>query len=209
MDHPILQITDYAFVIAMGSELTLKVLAEGLFFTPKALIRDVSGILDISIFFVSLVWICWMPKRVEPNSPAQILMLLRCFRPLRIFILVPHIRKVVSELGKGFKEILLVAVLLIVLIFIFASYGVHLFGMRFAACNDRNITEREECVGVFRSEVFVTKMNLPLCKGCHRPGTKSYQSSPMGVAVIANFSETAVTAVTAHPTYVSLVCHHV
>jgi hypothetical protein len=35
MDWPILQITDYAFVIAMGSELTLKVLAEGLFFTPK------------------------------------------------------------------------------------------------------------------------------------------------------------------------------
>ena len=170
MENKILQITDYAFVIAMGSELTLKVLAEGLFFTPKALIRDVSGILDISIFFVSLVWICWMPQRVEPNSPAQFLMLLRCFRPLRIFILVPHMRRVVSELCKGFKEILLVAVLLIVLIFIFASYGVHLFGMRFAACNDRNITEREECVGVFRSEVFVTKMNLPLCEGCHRPG---------------------------------------
>lgn len=35
MDKPILQITDYAFVIAMGSELNLKVLAEGLFFTPK------------------------------------------------------------------------------------------------------------------------------------------------------------------------------
>jgi hypothetical protein len=83
MENKILQITDYAFVIAMGSELTLKVLAEGLFFTPKALIRDVSGILDISIFFVSLVWICWMPQRVEPNSPAQFLMLLRCFRPLR------------------------------------------------------------------------------------------------------------------------------
>ncbi len=81
-----------------------------------ALIRDVSGILDISIFFVSLVWICWMPKLVEPNSPAQFLMLLRCFRPLRIFILVPHMRRVVSELCKGFKEILLVAVLLIVLV---------------------------------------------------------------------------------------------
>ena len=31
----VVQITDYAFVIAMGSELNLKVLAEGLFFTPK------------------------------------------------------------------------------------------------------------------------------------------------------------------------------
>lgn len=49
------QVTDYAFVIAMGTELLLKILADGLFFTPKALIRDVSGVLDISIFFVSLV----------------------------------------------------------------------------------------------------------------------------------------------------------
>ena len=71
--------------------------------TVAALIRDVSGVLDISIFFVSLVWVCWMPLKVEPNSPAQFLMLLRCFRPLRIFILVPHMRRVVSELCKGFK----------------------------------------------------------------------------------------------------------
>ena len=68
-----------------------------------ALIRDVSGVLDISVFIVSLVWVCWMPQKVEPNSPAQFLMLLRCFRPLRIFILVPHMRRVVSELCKGFK----------------------------------------------------------------------------------------------------------
>ena len=65
-----------------------KVLAEGLLFTPKALVRDVSGMLDIFIFAVSLVWVFWMPSKVEPNSMAQFLMLLRCSRPLRIFILV-------------------------------------------------------------------------------------------------------------------------
>lgn len=49
-----------------------------------------------------------MPKRVPPNSGAQLLMILRCVRPLRIFTLVPHMRKVVYELCRGFKEILLV-----------------------------------------------------------------------------------------------------
>ena len=142
MDKPHLQIMDYAFVIAMGAEIWLKVLAEGLLFTPKALVKDVSGFLDISMFIVSLIWVCWMPKNVEPHSLAQFLMLLRCFRPLRIFILVPHMRRVVSELCKGFKEIGLVAVLLSVMIFVFANYGVHLFGMRFAACNDQTITDR-------------------------------------------------------------------
>ena len=77
MDNEELQVTDYIFVIAMGCEITLKVLAEGLFFTPKALIKDVSGFLDIFIFAVSLIWLCWMPENVEPNSVAQMLMLLR------------------------------------------------------------------------------------------------------------------------------------
>ena len=104
----------------MGLELGLKVLAEGMFFTPKALIKDISGMLDIFIFVVSLVWVCWMPRHVGPNSLAMMLMLLRSLGPLRIFILVPHMRKVVHELCRGFKEIFLVAVLLIVLIFIFA-----------------------------------------------------------------------------------------
>lgn len=50
-----------------------------------------------------------MPVRVPPGSPAQMLMILRCVRPLRIFTLVPHMRKVVYELCRGFKEILLVS----------------------------------------------------------------------------------------------------
>lgn len=45
-------------------------------------------------------------------------------------------RRVVYELLRGFKEILLVSVLLILLIFMFAQYGVQLFGGKLARCND-------------------------------------------------------------------------
>eukprot|EP00095_Tigriopus_kingsejongensis_P008699 maker-scaffold483_size159862-snap-gene-0.43 protein:Tk08699 transcript:maker-scaffold483_size159862-snap-gene-0.43-mRNA-1 annotation:"hypothetical protein L798_10696" len=170
MDNSWLQIMDYVFVIGMGLELTLKVLADGMLFTPKALVKDVSGILDLFIFCVSVLWIGWMPEQVEPNSVAQMVMILRCCRPLRIFILVPHMRKVVHELCRGFKEIFLVAVLLLVLIFIFATYGVHLYGLRFASCNDVNIKTRDDCTSIFRAEVFVTKMNIPLKSDCPPPG---------------------------------------
>ena len=44
-------------------------------------------------------------------------------------------RKVVFELCRSFKEIFLVAVLLITLIYVFAAWGVFLFGMR-----DRRVT---------------------------------------------------------------------
>ena len=42
---------------------------------------------------------------------------------------------------------------------------------RFAACNDHSVTVRENCTGIFRTEVHVTKMNLPgPPEGCPRPG---------------------------------------
>lgn len=130
MEHPSLQIAEYIFVIFMSLELALKILADGLFFTPKAYIKDVASVLDVFIYLVTLTFLCWMPSEVPSGSAAQALMILRCLRPLRIFTLVPHMRKVVYELCRGFKEILLVSTLLIVLIFVFASYGVQLYGGR-------------------------------------------------------------------------------
>lgn len=93
-------------------------------------------------FQTSLIFLSWMPKQVQPNSSAQLLMIFRAMRPLRIYTLVPHIRRVVVELVKGFKEILLVTVLLVVLMFIFASYGVQIAGGKLAKCNDFTITTR-------------------------------------------------------------------
>jgi sodium leak channel non-selective protein len=83
MNNPELQVADYVFVTAMAVELSVKILAEGLIFTPNALLRDISGILDVLIFSVNLVWVSWMPESVEPGSLAQMFMILRCFRPLR------------------------------------------------------------------------------------------------------------------------------
>ncbi|CAF4148600.1 unnamed protein product, partial [Rotaria sordida] len=107
VDQPLLQIAEYMFVIFMSFELTLKIFAHGLFFTPKALIRDIGGAIDVAVFFVGLIFLCWLPRNVPVNSVAQFLMLLRSTRPLRIFILIPDVRNVVYEVCRGFKEILL------------------------------------------------------------------------------------------------------
>ncbi|PIO64398.1 transporter, cation channel family protein [Teladorsagia circumcincta] len=101
-----------------------------------------------------------MPSHVEINSWAQLLMIMRAMRPLRIYTLVPHIRRVVVELCRGFKEILLVTILLIVLMFVFASFGVQIVGGKLAACNDPTITARENCTGVFEQKIFVTRMEV-------------------------------------------------
>jgi len=137
-----LRAAEYTFVIAMAIELLLKTMADGLFFTPNALLAHVAGIMDFAIFGVSLVFVIVMPSHVPPQSLQQTLLVLRCVRPLRIFSLVPHMRKVVYELCRGFKEIALVSVLLIVLLFVFASVGVHMFGGLLARCNDPSISTR-------------------------------------------------------------------
>lgn len=60
------QIAEYVFVIFMSIELNLKIMADGLFFTPTAVIRDFGGVMDIFIYLVSLwllpkwklLWLC-------------------------------------------------------------------------------------------------------------------------------------------------------
>jgi hypothetical protein len=129
----------------MSVELTLKIFAHGLFFTPKAFIRDIGGAIDVAVFFVGLIFLCWLPRNVPANSFGQFLMLFRSTRPLRIFILVPDMRKVVYEVCRGFKEILLVSILLVVLMFIFAIYGVQIIGGKLARCNDRAHYNEQVC----------------------------------------------------------------
>uniref|UniRef100_A0A3B4C412 Sodium leak channel NALCN n=1 Tax=Pygocentrus nattereri TaxID=42514 RepID=A0A3B4C412_PYGNA len=171
MHVPTLQIAEYVFVIFMSIELNLKIMADGLFFTPTAVIRDFGGVMDIFIYLVSLIFLCWLPTDVPPESGAQLLMMLRCLRPLRIFKLVPQMRKVVREVLKGFKEIFLVSILLLTLMLVFASFGVQLFAGKLAKCNDPHITREDDCHGIFRINVSISKnLNLKLRPGEKKPG---------------------------------------
>ncbi|GAB0179195.1 sodium leak channel non-selective protein-like [Grus japonensis] len=177
MHAPTLQIAEYVFVIFMSIELNLKIMADGLFFTPTAVIRDFGGVMDIFIYLVSLIFLCWMPQNVPAKSGAQLLMVLRCLRPLRIFKLVPQMRKVVRELFSGFKEIFLVSILLLTLMLVFASFGVQLFAGKLAKCNDPHIISRIHGIYIHVFVFLGCMIGLTLFVG----------------VVIANFNENKVT----------------
>lgn len=53
----IFQIAEYGFVIFMSLELALKILSDGLFFTPKAYLKDAASVLDVFIYIVSTTFI--------------------------------------------------------------------------------------------------------------------------------------------------------
>ena len=63
----------------MGVKLTVKILAEGLIFEPSAWLRSMSGMLDVLIFSVNMVWMAWMLLQVQPFSLAKMFMILHCF----------------------------------------------------------------------------------------------------------------------------------
>lgn len=152
-----LVVMEIIFVAFMSIEMILKVLADGMFFTPKALIHDVGGILDVFIYITSLVFLCWRPEKIPQGSLAHYFMVLRCCRPLRIFTLVPHLRKLGIELLGGFWDIFLVSILLLSLTFMFASYGVQAFAGELLKCNDPSITNLADCKGEFEQTVSVVR----------------------------------------------------
>ena len=69
METPALQIAEYGFVVFMSLELALKILADGLFFTPKAYIKDVASVLDVFIYMVSEINRYIEPCREETLYP--------------------------------------------------------------------------------------------------------------------------------------------
>ena len=52
------QIAEYIFVLCMTMEMGLKILANGLFFTPKAVVNDFGGILDLFVYGVRICLFC-------------------------------------------------------------------------------------------------------------------------------------------------------
>ena len=143
---------EYIFVVTTTMEIGLKSLADGFFLTPTALLKDFGGVLHFFIYIVAFVHMCWHPESIKPNSFAQILLVLRALRPLRIITLAPPLRNVVQIFVRGYKDILKVAFLQLLLMFVFAVYGVQMFQNRLGRCTDPSLT-RENCTGLCRGDL--------------------------------------------------------
>ena len=58
-----------------------------------------------------------------------------------------------------------VTILLCVLLFVFASYGVQCYSGRLYRCNDVTKQTKAECTGAFMRSIKVTDMDIPDGKG--------------------------------------------
>ena len=154
---PVLEFFEYLFVVSTSLELLIRVLADGLLFTPNAVIRSFGDIIDISIYIIGFIYVSLSPKNIQTSSSMYALLILRALRPLRVINLIPKTRQVIQELFGGFKEILKVAAFQLLLMFIFASYGVQVFSNKLKRCNDEDITTEENCKDYFYTKLRGTR----------------------------------------------------
>lgn len=87
--------------------------------------------------------------KIYAGSATHHFLLIRCIRPIRIFKLLPPVRKVAIECLSGWKEILMVSTLLASLMFVFAAFGVQLYSGKLGKCNDFSISNKSDCHGKF------------------------------------------------------------
>ena len=152
-DDKALMVIEYIFVVTTSIELILKIISDGLILSPNAFIRDFGNTIHVVIYIVSLIYIAWKPATIPAGSVAQVLLVLRALRPLRLITLAPPLRKVMTVLLSGYKAIIKVAILQFALMFVFASYGVQYLGDKLYKCNDEKIKIKHNCTGVFRMKI--------------------------------------------------------
>ena len=133
------------FTIAFTVEATLKIIAYGFAFTPKAYAKSGWNVLDFSIVCVSLL--CLFATAVPQLRSLRSLRTLRVLRPLRLLSRNPGMKLIITSLFQVMPAVGNVAGVVFALQLVFAILGLQLFMGGFGSCSDGEITTEAECQG--------------------------------------------------------------
>lgn len=108
---------EFIILIIFSIEIIMRILAEE---KPLDFFLDAFNLFDFLI-----VAICFVPFQ---SKAVYVLRFVRVFRTFRIFRAFPNLRPVMKGIVKSLSSVFFVAILLIVMIYIYAVLGVSLFG---------------------------------------------------------------------------------
>ena len=143
---------DTAFQGIFTIEFLVKVIADGLFFTPNAYVRSPWNWLDFGA--LTSLWIEFIAFLKDDSDLSRIVRGLKALRALRILT--------ISETAKnnfhytmisGFGKILSAAIISLTLILPFSVWGLNVFNGRLGYCLDGS-SPYSECFNEFQNEVF-------------------------------------------------------
>ncbi|XP_058236365.1 voltage-dependent T-type calcium channel subunit alpha-1H isoform X2 [Hemibagrus wyckioides] len=152
MERVFLSVSNYIFTVIFVAEMTVKVVAMGLYVGPGSYLQSSWNVLDGLLVFVSIVDILVSLASSGGNrilGILRVLRLLRTLRPLRVISRAPGLKLVVETLITSLRPIGNIVLICCAFFIVFGILGVQLFKGKFYHCegfDTRNITNRSECL---------------------------------------------------------------
>ncbi|KAK1757592.1 calcium-channel protein cch1 [Echria macrotheca] len=147
--------TDTAFAIIFTLEAVIKIIADGLFWTPNAFLRSTWGVIDAVVLIT--LWINVVTLFTNDGAVSRAVGAFKALRALRLLNVSDSARETFhSLLVVGGWKIISAAFVSISLLIPFALYGVNLFSGKLLACNDGSpdIVNLVDCLGEYNSMPF-------------------------------------------------------
>ncbi|XP_041093888.1 voltage-dependent T-type calcium channel subunit alpha-1I [Polyodon spathula] len=152
LERLFLTVSNYIFTAIFVAEMTLKVVAMGLYFGEQTYLRSSWNILDGFLVFVSLIDIVVSMASAggaKILGVLRVLRLLRTLRPLRVISRAPGLKLVVETLISSLKPIGNIVLICCAFFIIFGILGVQLFKGKFFYClgaDLKNVTNKSDCL---------------------------------------------------------------
>ncbi|XP_053332812.1 voltage-dependent T-type calcium channel subunit alpha-1H [Clarias gariepinus] len=152
IERVFLSVSNYIFTVIFVAEMTVKVVAMGLYVGPGSYLQSSWNVLDGLLVFVSIVDILVSLASSGGNrilGILRVLRLLRTLRPLRVISRAPGLKLVVETLITSLRPIGNIVLICCAFFIVFGILGVQLFKGKFYHCegfDTRNITNKSECL---------------------------------------------------------------
>ncbi|KII61376.1 Sodium leak channel non-selective protein [Thelohanellus kitauei] len=169
-DQQYTTILEYVFVCIGVTEVILRMISQGLIFTPSAIFNDPSDILNVFVAIINVIHSFYFfqvsPSNKFINSTsytyfAIFLRTARCIRPFRVVLISKDLFRVIVLLLGGWKNILKVLCLLLILLLFFSYFGYLSFKNRLTRCNDDQIESLNQCQGQYLATLSAVPVTLP------------------------------------------------
>ncbi|RFU72168.1 cation channel family [Trichoderma arundinaceum] len=146
--------TDLAFAVIFTIEAVIKIIADGLVWTPNAFLRSSWGIIDAVVLIT--LWINVVTLLIDDGAISRALGAFKALRALRLLNVSDRARDTFHSLIiVGWWKLLGAAFVSISLLIPFAIYGLNLFNGVLVACNDSgDISILSQCFGEFNSTPY-------------------------------------------------------
>ncbi|KAI1260114.1 ion transporter [Xylariaceae sp. FL1019] len=141
---------DLAFAAVFTVEAVIKIIADGLFFTPNAYYRSSWGFIDAVVLIT--LWINVLTLLFNDGSVSRVVGAFKALRALRLLNISNTARDTFHSLiiVAGWK-IISAALVSLSLLIPFAIYALNLFSGQLLTCNDGDLISLNDCVGEYAS----------------------------------------------------------